>query len=305
MLSQQFSRTENRIVGALKRLNDFLMNPLLQVHSGTAPETSGNALNTNQVTNEDDSQNDPHPEAGIFHNQMTQNSRPEDGHDMVTGVHEEVTHCSPDISQTSLNFHNQLTEDDRINYLHSFMRVDSLQTFKNLNGPTQENLGEFLAVFQRKYVKPQSMVTAKLKFQKLVFNPANQKLVDFLDERQELAKDAFGVAAHAIIEQFIYSKMPPHLKKSMNQAHFESGTYEQSVTHLEKELELTGLKAPDEQDINAVSRQPQILMLTDPSPHATTVKKPGHYKKQCRLLEKQREQTENNQKAWKQKQLRQ
>ena len=55
------------------------------------------------------------------------------------------------------------------------------------------------------------MATAKQKFQKLVFNAANQKLVDFLDELQKLAKDAFGIAAHAIIEQFIYAKMPPHL----------------------------------------------------------------------------------------------
>ena len=29
-LSQEFSRTENRILGALARLDDFLMNPLLQ-----------------------------------------------------------------------------------------------------------------------------------------------------------------------------------------------------------------------------------------------------------------------------------
>ena len=68
----------------------------------------------------------------------------------------------------------------------------------------------------RKYVKPQSMATGKQKFQKLVFNPANQKLVNFLDELRKLAKDAFGIAAHAIIEQFIYAKTPPHLKNSIN-----------------------------------------------------------------------------------------
>ena len=32
-LSQEFSRTENRILGALARLDDFLMNPLLQGQS--------------------------------------------------------------------------------------------------------------------------------------------------------------------------------------------------------------------------------------------------------------------------------
>ena len=97
-LSQEFSRTENRKLGALARLDDFLMNPLFQGHSGTAPETSQNAFSTSQGTNEDDSQSDLHPKAGIFNNQMTQNSGPEDRHDMVTGVHEEVTYCSPSTS---------------------------------------------------------------------------------------------------------------------------------------------------------------------------------------------------------------
>ena len=64
-------------------------------------------------------------------------------------------------------------------------------------------------MFHRKYVEPQSMATSKHKFQRLVFNPANQKLNDFLDELEKLAKDAFGVAAQEIIEQFIYAKMPP------------------------------------------------------------------------------------------------
>ena len=55
-----------------------------------------------------------------------------------------------DLFQTSLKIHNPLTEEDRINYFHSLMRGDALQTFKNINGPTRENLGEILAVFRRK-----------------------------------------------------------------------------------------------------------------------------------------------------------
>ena len=57
------------------------MNPLIQDHSGTAPETFRNALSTSQGTNEDDSQTDPHPQTGFFDKQMTQNSDPEEGHD--------------------------------------------------------------------------------------------------------------------------------------------------------------------------------------------------------------------------------
>ena len=160
-----------------------------------------------------------------------------------------------DLFQTSLKIHNQLTQENKINYFHSLMRGDALQTFKNITTPNRENLVEILTVFRRNYVKPQSMATAKHKFQRLVFNPTNQKLIDFLDEPQNLAKDAFGVAAQAIIEQFIYAKMPPQLKKSYNQAHLENGTYEQIVSHLERELEVNGLEAPDEMPINTVTQQ--------------------------------------------------
>ena len=137
------------------------------------------------------------------------------------------------------------------------------------------------------------MGTAEHKFQKLVFNPANPKLVDFLDELQRLAKDAFGIDTHAILEQFIYAKTPPHLKQSINQAHLENGTYEQIMTHLEKELELNGLEAPDELQTNTVSHNTVSANADRTKPTCHYCKNPGHYKNQCRLLKKQREQTEN------------
>ena len=62
-LLKEFSRTENRILRALARLDDFLMNSLLQGHSGATLEASRNVLSTGQGTNEDDSQNDFHPAA--------------------------------------------------------------------------------------------------------------------------------------------------------------------------------------------------------------------------------------------------
>ena len=82
-LSQVFSGTENRILGALSCLNDFLINPLIQGHSGIAPKTSQNAYGTNQGTNEDNSQSDSHPEASVSHSQKRRNSGLEKAHDIV------------------------------------------------------------------------------------------------------------------------------------------------------------------------------------------------------------------------------
>ena len=109
-LSQEFSRTESRILGALSKLDEFHLNQQIRTHSGTVRETFRNTNVDNQGTNEDDSQSDPHPEAGIF--KTTQSSGPKvgpymvtgaqgeirNGRDMVTAVQEEVPYSSSGIS---------------------------------------------------------------------------------------------------------------------------------------------------------------------------------------------------------------
>ena len=60
--------------------------------------------------------------------------------------------------------------------------------------------------------------------------------------------------------------MPPQLKKSKNQAHLENGTYEQIVTHLERELELNGLESPDELQTNNVSHNATKTNADRPKP---------------------------------------
>ena len=90
--------------------------------------------------------------------------------------------------------------------------------------------------------------------------------------------------------------MPPHLNTSINQAHLGNGTKEQIVTQLERDLELNGLEAPDELQINPVSHNTVNANADRRKPTCHHCKKPGHYRNQCRLLKKQRRQTENNQK---------
>ena len=104
-LSQEFSGTENRILGALSRFDDFLTNPLIQGHSGTAPESSRNAFCKNQGTNENDSQSDPHREAGIFNNHATRNSGPEEGHD--TGLRTLIVQNPQNFEQIDLSLHSE------------------------------------------------------------------------------------------------------------------------------------------------------------------------------------------------------
>ena len=126
------------------------------------------------------------------------------------------------------------------------MERDALQTFKNTSIRTQKNLGDILASFRKKYIKQKLLATAKDKFQKLVFKSSNHKLVKFLEEVRRLGSDTFKLVEHAIIEQIIYAKRPPHLKKLIDQAHLENSTIERIVTLVDRELGLSGLEDPDE-----------------------------------------------------------
>ena len=61
-LSQDFSRTESRILGALLKLDEFLLNPQVWRFSGTVPGIFRNADVDNQEPSGDHSQNDPRSE---------------------------------------------------------------------------------------------------------------------------------------------------------------------------------------------------------------------------------------------------
>ena len=61
-LSRELSTTESRILGALSKLDELLLNPQIRAFSGTVQGTSRNADVEKQEPSGDRSQNDPHPE---------------------------------------------------------------------------------------------------------------------------------------------------------------------------------------------------------------------------------------------------
>ena len=88
-----------------------------------------------------------------------------------------------------------------------------------------------------------------------------------------MAKDTFLVAAQAIIEQFVSAKMPHHSINSYNQAHLETGTYEQIMLQLEWDLELNGLETPDEMQINTVMQQTTKPKTWENRSHMSSLRK--------------------------------
>ena len=61
-LSKEFSRTESRILGALSKLDEFLLNPQVRTCSVAVPGTSRNSNSENREPTGDRSLDDPCPE---------------------------------------------------------------------------------------------------------------------------------------------------------------------------------------------------------------------------------------------------
>ena len=80
-LSEEFSRTESRLSGALSKLNEFLLNLKIWTRSGTVPGTFRNTKLENQEPNEDRSQDDPHPDVGpsVCQSRQSIDLDPDDG----------------------------------------------------------------------------------------------------------------------------------------------------------------------------------------------------------------------------------
>ena len=192
-----------------------------------------------------------------------------------------------DLFQTSLKVYPNITEEEKIHYFHSLLRGEALQTFRNMTEATRKHLNDILAGFRRRYVREQSVATARCKWENLSFNPSQQTFSDFLEQYQKLAQEAYGEDAPRFIETSFYAKMPPHLKKVLNQARLETESYETMVQHLEREIELNGLATNDSLSITGVhniepsSQQQQNIppITTGPSFGCGN---PGHLLRNCR-----------------------
>ena len=115
-----------------------------------------------------------------------------------------------DLFHTMIKMQPEMTETMKINHFHSLLRKNALQTFRNINSANRQTLEDVLAVFRRKYVKPESQATAKHKWHKLVFDPNTMKLPDFLEELNQGAEKTFGENAQAMIVSLLYAKLPPN-----------------------------------------------------------------------------------------------
>ena len=206
-----------------------------------------------------------------------------------------------DLFHTMIKMQPTMTEQMKINHFHSLLQKGALQTFRNINSINRQTLEDVLVIFRRKYVEPESQATAKHKWHRLTFDPSIMKFPDFLEELNQGAEKAFGENAKSMIDSLLYAKLPPKLKRSVNMARLENGTYEKIVAHLERELELNALEDSDDLPMatmaSASMNQSNLLsngINTNKDAQCSYCKATGHYYKSCPKLKKKKEMEEKD-----------
>ena len=105
---EEFSKTESRILGALSKIDEFVLNPQVRTCSVAVPGTSRNNNSENRETTGDRSSDDHYPEVGYFshHSGHLNSPERENNPDMVTRATEEISHYT----------HMMTTTQDEIPY---------------------------------------------------------------------------------------------------------------------------------------------------------------------------------------------
>ena len=126
-------------------------------------------------------------------------------------------------------------------------------------------------------------------------DPSTQKLHEFSDALQKTATEALGSEAQQFIDKAIYAKMPDHVKMILNRAYLEDKPYNDIVLHLEREMRLKGLGAPDEINLVLLNKLEPAQSKPEPKPTENPTQntkkgycfyciKFGHFKAECRKL---------------------
>ena len=108
------------------------------------------------------------------------NIRPVSTTTLTFGGKSEKFELSKDLFHTMIKMRPDMTEAKKTNHFHCLLHKNALQTFLNINTANCQTLEDILAVFRRKHIKPESQMTAKHKWHRLVFDPNTMKLLDYL-----------------------------------------------------------------------------------------------------------------------------
>ena len=176
-----------------------------------------------------------------------------------------------------------------IQYFRFLLRGDAFEFFCNMTEAIKTDPYDIIAGSCRRYVKIQSVATARCRWESLNFDPMSPTVQDFLERYQKLAQGAYAGDAPKYIGTSFYVKTPVLKKTVLDQAHRENASYKMMVYHLERKMELNGPVAPHTTSFTGIKN---IEHAPNPSQERTQMVTgpyfgcghPGHLLRSCRKI---------------------
>ena len=196
-----------------------------------------------------------------------------------------------DLFRKIIKMYPHLTELQK--KFHSLLRGDALQAFCNIEDSKKDSLDEIMTIFKRRFGDYLSMAKKDVSGTHSSSTSQNKNSTNFWTHSKKTAKEAFGTEAQLFIDKNIYAKIPDHVMKILNRAYLEDKTYNDIVLHLEREMRLNGLGAPDEVTLVPLNKIEPAQPETKPpenNPQMTKkgycfyCNKFGHFKDECRKM---------------------
>ena len=139
-------------MGAISKLDEFLLNPQVRTCSVAVPGTSRNTNSENRETTGDRSSDDPYPEVGSFSHHSGQHNP-----HIMTATQEEIPYCSPTTS-TGKQEKARSTSQPQFRNGNKTIEADQiLLAFQQL--ATNSNSANFNNIISRISKLPKSLTT--------------------------------------------------------------------------------------------------------------------------------------------------
>ena len=157
------------------------------------------------------------------------------------GRNDKIEHFE-DIFTTNFKVYSNISEEDQIHYFHSFLRGDTLQTYRKMTDTNRASLEDIITTFHRRYVRPNLWQQLDAIGNNFISTLPTKSSKILWNNVKNMPKRGKGTM-HQNTSKPHFMPQRRHTSREPKSARLETESYETMVQHLERGMDLNGLSA--------------------------------------------------------------